>query len=226
MSAFETFTAEEITSIFEEICSEVQFIKAEETDEEVAGSRLFCDVGGIEFSCFFLGEDPFFNGLSLLSARSAPPNPLHFCNSFNTGPGVSRAFRLNPFDDEDDIGVDENGRMLLYARLFIYFDGGITKEHIEFLIYMWIEDLYTFNEIDDDDDEDVIDVDIPDSLSGVGIPLIERIAAFLEIRATATAREIAKAMRVDKQKVNGVLYRNLQTFSKSTDQPPHWSVKK
>lgn len=226
MSSFETFTVEEITSIFEEVGFEVECIVDEDEEFISGGTRLICDLGGIEFTCFLMGEQPFFDGLSLLSSRTAPPNPLYFCNRFNSGPGVTRAYQPEPMDDEDDLGVDENGRMELWARLFVNFFGGVTKEHLQFLIYMWIEDLYSFNEIQDDEDDEVIaiDFDIPDNLSGAAIPLIERISAYLELRGATDARNIAKALKVNKQKVNGVLYRNLKTFEKSSDQPPIWSL--
>lgn len=229
MSSFETFTVEEIISVFEEIGVEVECIVEEESEYLPGGTRLVCDLGGIEFTCFLMGEEPFFDGFSLLSSRTAPPNPLYFCNRFNSGSGVTRAYQPEPMDDEDDLGVDENGRMELWARLFINFSGGVTKEHLEFLIYMWIEDLYSFNEIEDEEDiveEITIDFEIPDNLSEAAIPLIERISAFLELRGASNARDIAKAMRVNKQKVNGVLYRNLKTFQKSSDQPPIWSMMK
>ena len=227
MSSFETFTAEEITSVFEEIGLEVECIVDEESEFSFGGTRLICGLGGIEFTCFLMGEEPFFDGLSLLSSRTAPPNPFYFCNRFNSGPGVTRAFQPEPMDDEDDLGVDENGRMELLARLFIHFGGGVTKEHLEFLIYMWIEDLYSFNEIEDEEDEDeeiTIDFEIPDNLSVAAIPLIERISAYLELRGATDARGIAKSLRVNKQKVNGILYRNLKTFEKSSHQPPIWSL--
>lgn len=229
MSSFETFTAEEIVSFFERIGVEVECIVDEESEYLSGGTRLICDLGGIEFTCFLMGEEPFFDGLSLLSSRTAPPNPLYFCNRFNSGPGVTRAYQPEPMDDEDDLGVDENGRMELLARLFINFSGGVTNEHLEFLIYMWIEDLYSFNGIEDEEvevEEIAIDFEIPDNLSKAAIPLIERISAFLELRGASNARDIAKAMRVNKQKVNGVLYRNLKTFHKSSDQPPIWSMMK
>jgi len=119
--------------------------------------------------------------------------------------------------------------MELLARLFINFSGGVTKEHLEFLIYMWIEDLYSFNEVQDEEDEEdeiALDFEIPDNLSEASIPLIDRISAYLELRGATDARGIAKALRVNKQKVNGVLYRNLKTFEKSSDQPPSWSLLK
>lgn len=227
MSSFETFTAEEIISVFEGIGLEVECIVDEESEFSFGGTRLICDLGGIDFTCFLMGDEPFFDGLSLLSSRTAPPNPLYFCNRFNSGPGITRAYQSEPLDDEDDLGVDENGRMELFARLFINFSGGVTKEHLEFLMYMWIEDLYSFNEIQDEEDEEeeiAIDIEIPDNLSEVVISLFERISAYLELRGPTDARSIAKAFRVNKQKVNGVLYRNLKTFEKSSHQPPIWSL--
>lgn len=229
MLSFETFTSEEIFSIFEGIGLEVECIVDDEDEYTSGTTRLICDLGGIEFTCVLIGEEPFFDGLSLFSLRSAPPNPLYFCNRFNSGPGVARAYQTEPFDDEDDLGVDENGRMELLVRLFVHFGGGVTKEHLEYLFYMWIEDLYTFNEIEDeDDDEDELEIDfeIPNNLSEVSIPLIERITAYLELRGNSDARSIAKALRVNKQKVNGILYRNLKTFQKSPNQPPIWSLLK
>ena len=230
MTSFEVFTAEELISLFVEICSEVECIVEDEDEYTTGGTSLVCDVGGLEFTCFLLGEEPFWNGLSLFSSRPAPPNPLHFCNRFNSGPHLSRVYQIQPLDDDDDFDVDADGRMKVMARQFIHFDGGVTLPHIAFLIYMWIEDLCTFNELEDDvDDDDAgsdIDFEIPDNLAGAAVSLIERITAFLEIRGSSNARGIAKALRVEKQKVNGVLYGNLNTFGKSADQPAIWSLKK
>ena len=102
MSSFEGFTAEELTSLLVEICSEVECIVEYEDEYTTGGTSLICDVGGLEFTCFLLGEEPFWNGLSLTSSRSAPPNPLHFCNRINSGPQLSRAYQIQPLDDDDD----------------------------------------------------------------------------------------------------------------------------
>ena len=102
MTSFEVFTAEELISLFVEICSEVECIVEDEDEYITGGTSLICDAGGLEFTCFLLGEEPFWNGLSLTSSRPAPPNPLHFCNRFNSGPHLSRVYQIQPLDDDDD----------------------------------------------------------------------------------------------------------------------------
>jgi hypothetical protein len=227
MESFEGFTQQEIVKIFEEICDVVE-IEVEDDEDGFGGVSLDCESSGISFRCHLNGMGPFFDQLSLLSLRTVEANPLYFCNRFNSGGGVARAYLSTPFDDEDIDHLDEDGNPFVFARLFINFGGGITRAHVSYLLNLWIEDLYDFNDAEFEDDENLPELDfefqVPADLSSSSLPLIERVVAFLALNGPRNAREIAKALRVDRQKINRLLYKSPKAFSKSTDQPPIWSI--
>jgi hypothetical protein len=228
MESFEGFTQQEIVEIFEEICDVIE-IEVEDYDEDgLGGVSLDCESLGINFRCHLNGSGPFFDQLSLLSLRTVEGNPLYFCNRFNSGGGVARTYLPTPLDDEDTELQDEDGNTFVFARLFINFGGGVTKDHVSYLLNLWIEDLYDFNDVEFEDDEKLPELDfdfqVPPDLSSSSLPLIERVIAFLTLNGPRNAREIAKALRVDRQKINRLLYKGPKSFSKSSAQPPIWSI--
>ena len=222
MATFEHFTAEEIIKILSDLDITVHHISALDDEDEM--ETLDCEIGDLEFLGFLLPEEPFFEELSLKAGNWVTGNPFEFVNDFNSEKRASTAFVV--LNDDGLLDRDEDGRSFVIVRLPISFVGGVTKEHVEFLLRIWIEDLFDFYqiEVESDDAEDEITVIVPDDLSKSGTPLIERLSAYLEVSPNKTAREIARAIKVDKQKINRVLYRNLKTFQKSSDQPPIWSL--
>lgn len=228
MESFERFTEDEIVWIFEEICDAVEVEFDDEDEDEEGGVTLNCEVGEIKFRSHLIGSNPFYDGLSLLSARGVEANPLHFCNEFNQGGGIARAYLNTPFDDEDINDQDENGNALVFARLFVHFGGGITMAHLYFLLTVWIDELRSFNGLQAEWEEELPELDaaikVPVDLAGPSVSLSERVIAFLTLNGGSTAREISKALRLDRQKVNRLLYKSPKSFSKSTDQPPIWSI--
>ncbi len=228
MESFERFTEDEIIWIFEEICDAVEVEFDDEDEDEESGITLNCEVGEIKFRCHLIGSNPFYDELSLLSVRGVAANPLHFCNEFNQRGGIARAYMNTPFDDEDIDDQDENGNPLVFARLFVPFGGGITMAHLYFLLTVWIDELRSFNGLQAEWEEELLEptaaIEVPVDLAGSSVSLSERIIAFLTLNGGSTARDISKALRLDRQKINRTLYKSPKAFSKSTDQPPIWSV--
>ena len=224
MATFENFTIDEITKILSEL--DVSVYQTSAIDNENEMEILECEIGDISFLGFLLPQEPFFEELTLKAGTWVAGNPFEFVNNFNSEKRASTAFV--ELDDDGLSDRDEEGRSFVIARLPISFVGGVTKDHVEFLLRIWIEDLIDFFQIEfeSDDFEEEIIVVVPDDLSNSGTPLIERLNAFLEVSPNKTAREIARALKVDKQKINRVLYRNLKTFQKTSDQPPIWSMMK
>jgi hypothetical protein len=226
VETFETFTADEIIEFLAEVCDEIVY---ETEDHEIFVTHsLTCTVGEIQFSCFLNHDEPFFEQVSLLALRSGVDEPYKFCNKFNQGGGVSRAFvyELDPEDELDD-PTFHNGQNVM-ARLFINFGSGLTSDYVTFMFCMWLEDLNDFFELDNDEQnensESVVMVDIPQSPEFMELPLTERIAVYLSLNTNRTAKEISKVLKFDRHEINSVLYRNRDRFVKSGEQPPRWSV--
>jgi hypothetical protein len=220
MSALETFTAEEITSILNELGVTVEY------DAESDEYEMDCEFGEISFYGFLLTQEPFFEEITLKAGTWISENPYEFVNSYNSSKRVSTAFVV--VDENGLLERNDDGQVFVIASFTASFVGGITRNHLEFLMSIWIEDLFDLNQIQSEDDEDDLDsidsLKIPDDLSVAAGTLEERITALLEIGGAKSAREISRALKVDKQTVNRTLYKNRSVFIKSADQPPIWTV--
>ena len=223
MATFETFTAEEIISILRNLEITTDHISAIDDEDEM--ETLVCEIGEVNFFGSLLPQEPFFEEISLRAGTWVCENPYEFVNQFNSEKRASTAFVV--VNNDGLLERDEEGQCLVITRLPISFVGGVTKAHVEFMLSIWIEDLFDFFQIESESEnlDKEIMVVVPDDLSNSGTPFIERLSAFLEVNPEKTAREIARALKVDKQKVNRILYRNLKTFLKSSSQPPMWSIK-
>lgn len=223
MATFETFTAEEIISILRNLEITTDHISAIDDEDEM--ETLVCELGEINFFGFLLPQEPFFEEISLRAVTWVYENPYEFVNQFNSEKRASTAFVV--VNDDGLLKRDEEGQCLVITRLPLSFVGGVTKAHLEFMLSIWIEDLFDFFQIESevDESEEQILLNTPNDLSEIGTSLVERISVFLELNGERAARDIARALKVDKQKVNRILYRNLKTFLKSSSQPPMWSIR-
>jgi hypothetical protein len=239
MSTFESFTEDEIVQVFSLACDEITIEYPEE--DEYGGPSLFCKAGEISFICYLEGEEPFFNQLNLRATRFIPVDPYKFCNRHNQGPGFSRAFVTeydDVWDEDDDLLFfnDDVEELILnekktnaMVRLFIPFGTGLTQEYILFLLYMWIEELSEFFEINSGDDDLDLDmeagVEVPQSPEFLELSLVERVSVYLSLNSDRTAREMSKVLGFDRHEINSVLYKHRDRFVKNKSQPPQWNLK-
>ena len=224
MQTFETFTQEELTSILNDLDVDTNYVSA--VDRESGMATIECELGPLSFSCFLIGNEPFFEGMILYSPRYVTDSPVTFINKHNEELRLGRAAVRT--DDDDLIEIDEDGDICIYAQSDFYFAGGITKEHLRFKLGLWIEDLIDFHEIvltDDEETEDSEEVPVPE-LSNTPTPtLLDQIEACLSGGRSMTAKEIGQLLEKDRHELNPVLYKATDKFEKTKDQPPRWSLK-
>lgn len=239
MSTYEQFTSDEIVSILQEMEIDVRF--ESQAENEFGLTSLECEVGPINFWCWLTTDEPFFEGMSLYSSRFEDDNPLAYVNGFNNVKHVSRAGVAT--DDEGLIVLDEDGDAIVTVRAEILFAGGVTKAHVRYLLFLWLEDLVDFHELElseeaaseseahgletNESGKNVVADEEP-LKSNDGLqsgPLVEMIVACLSAGPAKTAREIKDALGSDRHLINRVLYKHRDTFQKTSSQPPLWSLK-
>jgi hypothetical protein len=224
VQTFETFTQEELTSILNDLDVDTNYVSV--VDRESGMATIECELDPISFSCFLIGNEPFFEGMILYSPRYVTDSPVTFINKHNEELRLGRAAVRT--DDDDLIEIDEDGDICIYAQSDFYFAGGITKEHLRFKLGLWIEDLIDFHEIvltDDEETEDSEEVPVPE-LSNTPTPtLLDQIEACLSGGRSMTAKEIGQLLEKDRHELNPVLYKATDKFEKTKDQPPRWSLK-
>lgn len=222
MSVLETFTADELLEILNDIGVEASFESMSEN--EVGVATIDCEIGELMFFMFLMYSDPFYEGFKLFSIRFDVDDPLIFANTFNDARHISRV----SVDTDDDglIVVDEDGSTNTNLSADVSFAGGVTKDHVRFVLQLWIEDLLDFNEVSlDDEDEDEL-VEIPELHDLPVVTLPEQITACLSGGRSMTAREMSRTLEVDRHDVNSILYKERNRFEHNGEQPPRWSIKK
>jgi hypothetical protein len=222
MSNQDTFTVEEIIELIKGV--DVDVLAQSETSNEDEFVLLECEIGPINFACALHIRGPFFEYLSLMAFRYDIEDCFVFANEFNGGTRISNVSM--ELDADGNPVKDEDGETSLCAKFWIPFAGGVSKDHIRYLLEMWIEELVDFYEIDLETDESVeeIDVEIPQSPEFLELPLAERITAYLSLNPSRTAREMGKVLGFDRHEINSLLYKHRGRFVKSGEQPPRWSV--
>lgn len=224
MSTFETFTVEEIMEIMFEVGFEVRLETAAENEHEL--TTIECEIGPLSFICWLLRDEPFFESLTLFSNRGILETPFLFVNEFNTGQRVSRA--VCAFEEDGSLSEDDEEGVIISLESNVHFAGGITKEHLRFHLYLWLEDLVDFEQLEFDEDENEDDEELPlvpeiENLEKA--TLLVLITACLSGDRALTAREIGRMLDMDRQSINPVLYKERERFAKTNDQPPVWSLK-
>jgi hypothetical protein len=221
MSVLETFTADELLEILNEMGVEASFEPASENDVGVA--TIDCKICDWMFFIFLMYNDPFYEGFKLFAIRFDLDNPLIFANAFNDARRISRV----SVDTDDDglIVVDEDGLTNTNLLADVSFAGGVTKDHVRFMLQMWIEDLLDFNEeYLDDEDEEIFEV--PELQNLLAVTLQVQITACLSGGRSMTAREMSLVLEVDRHDINSILYKERNRFEHNGEQPPRWSLKK
>jgi hypothetical protein len=223
MVSKETFTVDEILEILSEL--DVDVVHTSEPDNETASVTIECEIGPIDFFCNLHSQSPFFDLLSLRAIRFDVENCYVFVNKYNNNFPMSHAAVRT--DDDGVALVDEDAEISVKAECFIHFAGGVTKEHVRYLLEIWIEELVDFYEIElqlDDLDDEIV-IEIPQSPEFLEMTLLERISVFLSLNSAKTAREMGKILGFDRQEINRVLYKHRDRFVKNKSQPPQWNLK-
>jgi len=221
MSINETFTANEIMDILIDIGVEVSFESAELSENSIA--TITCEIGEVSFWCTLLLREPFFEACALNAFTYKSDNPFVFANQFSEGLRIARA--VVDLDDDGLVEVDEDGEVLIVAKAELRFNGGITRDHLRFLMEMWIEDLFDFYELEIDIEDDEASTGVEENTETSPVPLLDQVTACLSDGVKYSAREISRLLGVDRQMVNPILYRHREIFERDNQQPPHWSLR-
>jgi hypothetical protein len=221
MSTNEAFTSGEIMDVLTDIGVEVTFESADENEARVA--TIDCGFGPFEFWCFLIIREPFFEGLRLQAERFNVQDPVRFATDFNNEIRVARAVVV--LDSDGLVMTDEDGAATVNVQADLYFAGGITKEHMKFIIEMWIEDLVDFYEIVLEEDDDNDSKNLSELREFATASLLDQIVACLSGAQSMTSREIAKLLDNDRHVINSILYKERDRFVHDAAQPPRWSLK-
>ncbi len=221
MSIIETFTANEIMDILIDIGVEVSFESAEQN--VISIPTIKCEFGQVSFWCTLLLREPFFEACGLYAFTYKSDNPFVFANQFSEGLRIARA--VVDLDDDGLVEVDEDGDVLIVARAELRFNGGITRDHLRFLMEMWIEDLFDFYELELDIEDDEASTGVEENTETSPVSLLDQVMACLSDGKKFSAREISRLLGADRQMVNPILYRHRETFERDNQQPPHWSLR-
>lgn len=223
MQVQDAYTSSEIIRILRDRGTEEVAINEDPENLNSEVVTIDCKQGDLEFKCYLLGSDPFFIGMILTTTIfCVTSSPFRFANSLNSQM-LNATFRV-VLNDEDEVVKDDDGDSLMIADTSVVFDGGVTPEHIERQISLWLEDVIEGFGLD----ESILETSqiqgvVGDELKEMGIA--EQIKWVLEIDALPrTARQLASFLMKDKQEVNSVLYRRTDLFCQDKAQPPRWSL--
>ncbi len=219
------FTIDEIREILEDVVVSVERDDFD-ADDGGTGESFNCECGPVEFMCVLHSDGPFHSWIILLALNWVSDNPYEFVNNFNTEAYLARA--VAKVNDDGTLETDEDGAFLVKADYSIDFAGTVTPDHLKFLLNMWIQDLFSFFQIEPDEDEtdeDEID-DVPTiaAPSQSAVSLVDRLSQVLRKTANRTARQLARELSVTKNDINSALYRSKELFKNDGDQPPKWSL--
>ncbi len=208
--------------ILSDIEVETEYEAASDNEDNIA--TIECHVGEVSFYMFLIHNEPFFEGFRLFSFRYINEHPFQYASAFNEARRIGRV--TVDIDDDGLIAIDDDGDATLKLIADVSFAGGVTKEHVRFMLQMWIEDLLDFNEayIDDDGEEEIIE--IPELQNLPAVTLQVQITACLSGGRSMTAREMSRVLEVDRHDINSILYKERNRFEHDGEQPPRWSLKK
>lgn len=218
IEAREVFTRGEIQEIFGEI---VSIVDPNSMDIDLDTQRhILCRCGPVSFLAALPTIGPFYSHVILIALHWIETNPFEFINRFNTGAHTARAYVQ--LEDDGTIQVDSDGQFEVKAEVIIPFAGLVTPEHLQFVLRMWIEDLFDFLEIEQDDDQEEPSLDIR---TDSPVSVLERITEILTNFESRTARQLSRDICVPKHEINHTLYNSLDLFGHDGGQPPRWSLR-
>ena len=223
MEAQDCFSSQEIIGILRGLNVHDAEIVNDDVDLNSELCRIECSLGAIQFRCYLFGADPLFVGMLLAtSIYCIVPNPFEFADELNsqtTGLTVEVGR-----DDRGEIQRDDDGDPLLIANSAIYFDGGVTSEHVRRRIAFWLDDVVEMFQTYESDDDAIIP-EIP--VDNIGeMSTTEQIAWILGADLIhRSARQIATFLMKEKHEVNSALYRSPDKFISDAGQPPRWTVR-
>jgi len=221
MQPQETFTTDEILEILADVGV---IVEKEELDSDDDGTfEIFnCECGPVQFQCYVDTDGPFHRMISLFAQNWTSENPYEFVNNLNADVFLARV--VAPVNDDGTLDRDEDGDFVVKAVHFISFAGTVTPDHLKFLLSMWIEDLFTFFQIEPDEDEtdDVPTIVAPSQSS---VSLVDRLSQVLSKTTNRTARQLVRELGIPKNDINSTLYGSKELFKNDGDQPPKWSLR-
>jgi len=221
MTSKEVFTTQEIIEILEEIGLNGEYKSAAEGGTELG--IISCESALVPFWIILLFNEPFCEGFKLFSVRHDVYKPFVFANDFNDSTHVARV----SVDESDEAltRLSEENFGTIYALSDIRFAGGVTREHLKFLLQMWNEDLADFAEIFRGDNKAEF-ISIPELANLPQTTLQVQITACLGDGRTMTSREIGQVLDIDRQVINSILYKEKNRFIHDANQPPRWTLKR
>lgn len=221
MSSYESFTVDEILKMLAEIEVDAALESPSENESDIP--TIVCEIGELAFYLFLVHNEPFFEGFRLFSFRYLDDHPFEYASVFNETRRLARA--AVDIDDDGRILVDEDGDATIKLLADISFAGGVTREHVQFILQMWIEDLIDLHELSWNDDESEVP-DVPELRNLPAVTLQVQITACLSGGRSMTAREMSRLLEADRHDINSILYKERDRFEHNGEQPPRWSLKK
>lgn len=223
MEAQDCFSSQEIIRILRDLEVHDAEIFNNDADLNSEFCQIRCSLGAIQFRCYLFGAEPLYVGMLLATSFGCiVPNPFEFADELN-----SRAMGLTVEVSRDDLGEvqrDDDGDPLLIANSAVFFDGGVTPEHVRRRIAFWLDDVVEMFQTYESDD-DVINPDVAlESIGEMGIT--EQIEWILGTDAIPrSARQLSTFLMKDKHEVNSALYRAADKFKSDSGQPPRWTLR-
>ena len=215
----ETFTAEEIAEIVQELGLPAQI----EVDED-QGVVIEVKTDDFEWKILLCDHAPFFNSIVLTTTKAIDKEPLGYANDWNITHGATVVSIDNPATESPQLDDDGNFIVVMFWR--IYFWSGVSKEYLSNSIASFHEDvceLLGLELVDEEADDDVASVPVRGEHEPIDRLL--QIQLELRLRAPQSSRELARALKTTKYEVNNVLYHQPELFEKEGTSPPMWSNK-
>jgi len=133
-STYETFTAEEIIIMLEDLGYTAE---VHEDDEHCCLLRSRSE--GIAWQADLVGQPPLHAGLRLKLPLLVSCNPLTWANDWNR----TRFSQAHAYTDSDtgDFLRDEDGLAWVNVESLILFESGVTAAHVAASLNRWVEDV-------------------------------------------------------------------------------------
>ena len=228
----ETFTMTEIKDLLDELGIDTA-VRIVEMDDGRTIEAIDCEFGEMSFTCMPCGTGPFHLEVSLFASTWVTENPFEFANKLNEESYLGRC--CVELDDDGTV-TSSDDQFLLTNTISIPFLGTVTKEHVQFLINVWIEDLSDFFQLEEEDEEqeddhenedesDVANASTNPQPSGTEDTLLARLSTALTDAGNKTARQLSRELATPKNDINRTLYGAAVLFKNDGTQPPKWTLR-
>ncbi len=161
MKVISAITLEELTDILLNLVEDDQLDFEYEVNDhiEMGFVKINCNVFDLKFCIWLIGDGPFYEDLLFTAYFGADLDPEVLCTEFNNRHKFASAV---PSTVESEDGNDEDDRQIIEVEKLVILEGGVTDEHLEATINLWIgmlmqaEELFlgpTVEATDGDEDE-------------------------------------------------------------------------